>query len=47
MVHAPYVWIDSERDLVRAAEPLSRATSLAVDTEAESDRLISIEALID
>jgi len=36
MVHAPYVWIDTERDLVRAAEPLSRATSLAVDTEADS-----------
>jgi len=36
MVHASYVWVDSERDLVRAAELLSRATSLAVDTEADS-----------
>ena len=36
MVHASYVWVDSERDLERMAEPLSRATSLAVDTEADS-----------
>src|SRR2546422_5587405 len=36
MVHAAYVWVDSERDLERMAEPLSRATSLAVDTEADS-----------
>jgi len=36
MVHPPYVWVDTERDLERAAERLSQATSLAVDTEADS-----------
>jgi len=36
MAHPPYVWIDGERDLERAIEHLSKATFLAVDTEADS-----------
>jgi ribonuclease D len=36
MHHDSYVWVDNERDLERAAEHLSKAASLAVDTEADS-----------
>jgi ribonuclease D len=36
MPDAPYVWIDTPRDLERAADSLSRADALAVDTEADS-----------
>jgi ribonuclease D len=36
MVQPSHVWVDSERDLERAAEHLSKAESLAVDTEADS-----------
>ncbi|HXU12657.1 MAG TPA: HRDC domain-containing protein [Candidatus Binatia bacterium] len=36
MPAAPYVWIDSARDLEQAADRLSRADALAVDTEADS-----------
>ncbi len=36
MVHASYVWVDSERDLEGAAQHLSKAAALAVDTEADS-----------
>ena len=36
MVHAAYVWVDDDRDLDRAAQRLSKASALAVDTEADS-----------
>src|SRR5437867_5604674 len=36
MVHAAYVWVDDRRDLERAANHLSKASALAVDTEADS-----------
>ncbi len=36
MVHASYVWVDNERDLEQAAQHLSGASALAVDTEADS-----------
>ena len=36
MVPASYVWVDDDRDLERAAQHLSRASALAVDTEADS-----------
>ena len=36
MVHSSYVWVDDRRDLERAANHLSKASALAVDTEADS-----------
>jgi ribonuclease D len=36
MTTAPYVWVDTAEDLERAADTLSRADALAVDTEADS-----------
>src|SRR2546422_10105353 len=36
MVHAAYVWVDDDRDLDRAAQRLTRAPALAVDSEAYS-----------
>ena len=36
MSRPPYEWVDAEADLGRAAERLSRAGALAVDTEADS-----------
>ena len=36
MARASYVWVDSDSDLQRAAQHLSKASALAVDTEADS-----------